>query len=113
MKAIYVVALLMIVLMVGCATKQPEAAPEVPAETPDAPPAQVEAPPEAEPVEAEAELSDADQERIESLKAACERGALAVCLSLKNVYDIDWPPAEAPVETAPEAPPEPVEAPLE
>jgi PBP1b-binding outer membrane lipoprotein LpoB len=118
MKAIYIVALLMIVLMVGCTTTQPEAAPAAPVETaPEAPPAQVEAPLETEPAEAEVELSDAEMDRIDSLKAACERGALAVCLSLKNVHGIDWSPAEVAeepvVEEPVEEPPEAVEVPLE
>ena len=118
MKAGYIVALLMIVLMVGCTTTQPEAAPAAPAETaPEAPPTQVEAPLETVPVnEAETELSDVDQIKIESLKAACERGALAVCLSLKNVYGIDWPPEVAEESAAEElidGPPDAVEVSIE
>lgn len=105
----------MIVLMVGCTTTQPEAAPAAPVETaPEAPPAQVEAPLDTEPVEeAETELSDVEVTQIDNLKAACERGALAVCLSLKNVHGIDWPPAEAVEEPVVEEPPEAVEVPLE
>lgn len=44
MRVSYIVALLMIVLMVGCATTQPEAPPEAPA-APEAPPAAPEVPP--------------------------------------------------------------------
>ena len=34
------------------------------------------------------ELSDADLEQIDRLKAVCERGAISVCLVLKNKYGI-------------------------
>ena len=96
MKLGYIVALLMIVLMVGCATTTEPAAPAAPAppaeEPPAAPVAPAAPPEETLPEEAEtAEPTDADAEHIERLKGPCERGSIQSCLVLKNSYGIDWP----------------------
>ncbi len=121
MKLGYIVALLMIVLMVGCATKEaPPAAPEpTPPAAPETPPAAPEAAPEApaeeapaeeapaeEVVEEEPELTEADMSQIERLKTACERGNAGLCAALKNRYDIDWPPEEPVEEPVAEEPAE-------
>jgi len=100
MKLGYIVALLMIVLMVGCATKEAPPAEAPPAETPPAetPPAAPEAPAEEAPAEeveeeAEPELTEAQLADIARLKTVCERGNAGLCAALKNRYGIDWPPA--------------------
>ena len=124
-KIAYMVALLMIILMVGCATKEAapeapeEAAPAVPAvPVEEAPAAPVEEVVEAAPEEGAAIPAEVDQTTIDRLKAACERGALSVCLALKNQHGIDWPPEvveeaepEVPAEETPaeETPPAPTE----
>ncbi len=112
MKLGYIVALLVIVLMVGCAAP-PVAEPTAPAEeaAPATPPAEEAAPPAEEaapPAEEAAEtgLSDADLANIERLKGPCERGNAGLCAALKSQYNIDWPPA---VVEEPEASDEPVE----
>lgn len=98
MKIGYIVALMMIVFIVGCATKEapPAAAPAAapPAEAPPAAPevpVEIEAPAEEAPAEA-AEPTSADEAHIERLKGPCERGAIQSCLVLRNRYGIDWPP---------------------
>ena len=94
MKVSYIVALLMIVLIVGCAA--PETPPAAPPAAPPATPAAPAAPAEEAPAETEAPVvSDANQAHIDRLKPVCERGSLQSCLVLKNTYGIDWPPAVA------------------
>ncbi|MBU0627703.1 MAG: hypothetical protein KKC75_00815 [Nanoarchaeota archaeon] len=104
MRIRYIVAILAIVLMIGCAAPQttepaapaaePPAAPAVEEPTtPTIPDASAEEMPTAEvPVE-EAEISDADQAQVERLKDACEKGNAGLCAALKTRYNIEWPPA--------------------
>jgi len=110
MKIWHIPAILMIVLIIGCsAPKQTTTTQEsTPAAPPVAPPAATPQP-VATTQQAPVETSSAtqststpisqDQATINNLKAACGRGAVSVCLTLKNRYGIDMKPTSAPSAT--------------
>ena len=135
MKWKYLIGLLLVSFMLGCASPTEEAPADTAADTtpePAAPVAEapVEAPVEAAPAEDAADedassmiepeqvdisgLTDLELAQIEDLKSACSKGALGLCTALKTRYGIDMSPGDAIAEEAAEAPvEEAVEEPAE
>lgn len=131
MKWTYLIGLLLVALMVGCAAptepaapvtepEAPAAEPVAPVEEPVAPVEEPVAPavedttasdimaPTGEMMEADtvdtSELTESELAQLESMKNACNRGSLNLCVALKTHYDIDMSPGDLDVVTPAESP---------